>query len=228
MAGLAKNFLKFFLGGILILYPVLIFLSMVVFDIPANHLSVFIILFALAYLAINISNEEKRKSPLAYISPAILCLIGVSCFLLSSSIILSVWPGLAGKSKDVIKLYPLLLNAAWLIVLVSSFVDPPTFVFQIASLFDKSVAAPDVRAVMLQFCKKATAVWCVFFVADSVIAYFTIFGPVVAAAGGRFSDAIWGVYNGAVTYVIMGIIFVVQFILAKRLMAKVRAQRHDN
>ncbi|MDR2468690.1 MAG: hypothetical protein LBD22_07000 [Spirochaetaceae bacterium] len=217
------KFLKLCLAGIAILYPIVIFLAFVVFDAQLNHISLFIVIFSILYLIINLTNEEKRKSPSAYVSPVVLFLIGSAGFFLNSSLILKLYPELAGRAKDIIKLYPLLVNTAWLFVFGTSLFFPPSFVFEIALLIDKSIKGSAAEQPMEHFSRRATIVWCLFFALDSIVAWFTIFGPLVNTGNERLSDTIWGIYNGAVTYFAMGIILVVQFVMAKRLIKKSRA-----
>ena len=215
-----RKILKLSLGAVVVLYPVLIFLSIVIFDVSANHLAFFIIIFAAIYLFINISQKERRHVPSTYISPVLLCLIGIAGSLLDSPLLLKLYPSLAGKTKEIIKLYPLLTNAAWIVVFGMSLIFPPPFVLQIAALFEKTIKITAVEIKLKQFCHKATIIWCLFFVVDTMIAWLTIFGPLVSGKNERFSDTIWGIYNGAITYIIMGIIFLIQLIAIKKIIKK--------
>lgn len=218
-----QNALKFVMVAAALLYPIMIFLSFVVFHIPMNYLSLFIIIFALLYLLITLNGPERRKSLSAFISPSILCLVGVAGFFFDSSVMPALFPALAGKSKEIIKLYPLLVNVGWLAVFGLSLLFPPSFVFEIASVLDKSVKNADVEKPVRRLCKSATVVWCVFFVFDTAAAWFTIFGPLVNGREERLTDALWGIYNGAVTYLLMGVIFVIQFVMIKKKMKVIRA-----
>jgi uncharacterized membrane protein len=222
-----QKVLKFFMLAAALLYPLVIFLSFVVFDIPMNHLSLFIIVFALLYLIISLSGSERRKSVSAFISPSILFLIGIAGFFFdsSSSVMSALFPALAGKSKEIIKFYPLLVNIGWLAVFGFSLLFPPSFVFEIAVFLDKSVKDADVEKPLRRFCKSATVVWCVFFAFDALFAWFTIFGPLVNGLDKRHSDMLWTVYNGAVTYLLMGVIFIIQFVMVKRRMKKIRTHK---
>ncbi|MDR2481067.1 MAG: hypothetical protein LBD07_02075 [Spirochaetaceae bacterium] len=224
-----QDILKYCLGGIAILYPVLIFFSIVIFNIPVNNLSGFIIVFSVLYLFVNLTNVQRRKLPSAFISPVILFLIGITGSILDSNAILEMYPDLAGKAKSIIKLYPLFVNAAWFFVFGLSLLFPPTFVFEIVTFIDKSVKESKIEKPVILWCYKATIAWCVFFIVDTVIAWFTIFGPFVSwnnekDGSGKISDTIWGIYNGAVTYIAMAVIFIIQFALAKRLIRKLKTE----
>lgn len=207
-----RTLLKIAMGSVAVLYPVVIFLSFVVFDVPLDYLSILIVVFGVLYLILNLTNEEKKKSAQTFISPVMLILIGTAGVVLNSS----------DKTKEVIKLYPLLVNCGWLIVFVLSVFFPPNIVYEIASLFDRSIREPDVKPYLLRFGRRATIAWSVFFAIDVVLAWFTIFGPQTAVQSEHLTDTIWGIYNGAVTYIAMGIITMIQILMAKKIIRQHR------
>jgi uncharacterized membrane protein len=51
----------------------------------------------------------------------------------------------------------------------------------------------------------------VFFVLDGIAALITVFYG---------SDLIWGIYNGGITYAMMGLIFIGEFIILKKVKKK--------
>jgi acyl-coenzyme A synthetase/AMP-(fatty) acid ligase/uncharacterized membrane protein/3-hydroxymyristoyl/3-hydroxydecanoyl-(acyl carrier protein) dehydratase len=65
------------------------------------------------------------------------------------------------------------------------------------SLGEKRIAA---------YCRKVTALWCLFFTGNGVIAALTVF---------RGSEAVWALYNGGISYILMGILFGVELIVRK-------------
>ncbi|GMO30215.1 MAG: hypothetical protein Pg6A_19050 [Termitinemataceae bacterium] len=218
-----RSILKFSLGGIAVLYPLLVFLSFVVFDVSALYLSIFIIVFSILYLLINLTSEEKNLSVQIFINPAVLLIIGITGIILNNEAAMRFIPIFPGGTKSVIKIYPLLVNAAWFVVFMSSLFFPPNFVYKIASLFDKSIRNPDIKPCIIKFSRRSTVVWCVFFALDTIIAWFTIFAPqFIHLKNEHTADVIWGIYNGAVTYIAMGVITIIQIITAKRIIKKQR------
>jgi uncharacterized membrane protein len=207
-----KNNLKGLLGLVALLYPVIVFLSVVVFKVEPNRLSVFIIFFAVVYFVMIMSNQGKKKL-LMFISPALLFLIGIVGFFLDAPFIQHLFPLAAGKSNYVIKFYPVLTNTAYFILFFTTIIFPPTLAFDISLLLDKRIIGTAAQKPMERFCKNASVIWCVFFILDAIIAAFTVFvdDP---------NNTIWVIYNGAITYGVMGIIFVTQVVLGKMLIKK--------
>jgi uncharacterized membrane protein len=190
---LFKHRAKLLFGALAVLYPLLVFCALVVFNLPIRYLSIGIIAFAIAYSVINSRHYRGKRSAALFISPAILCAIGgVSLFM--------------GDSPLVLKLYPALADLAYLTIFTTSFFVPPPFADYFIEIFDRSIKDRIPRAQFDRYCFRATLVWCVFFVIDGVIALLTVlFG----------SDIVWAVYNSGITYVIMGLIFFGEFILLK-------------
>jgi uncharacterized membrane protein len=144
------------------------------------------------------SRHYKGKHTAAlFVSPVILCAIGAASLLLDSRLI--------------IKLYPALADLAYITILATSFFFPPPFAFYFIDIFDKSIKTKLPAKRFERYCRKATMVWCVFFFVDGILATVTAYGC---------SDMVWGIYNGGVTYVIMGLLFAGEFVLLKVLEKK--------
>jgi uncharacterized membrane protein len=186
-------------SAILVLYPVLIFLSLVVFKLPIRYLSIFVILFASFYIFINAKNFRGKNRALVFLCPAILFSIGIICLLVNTSLLL--------------KIYPMLADIAYLLIFgISLFIKPP-IIYQFASTLDKAIDNRLPKTVLEQWCKKMTITWCVFFIVDGLIAFLTVYWvhANIDVLGIR-PDVIWGIYNGGVSYAAMGVIFIAQFI----------------
>jgi uncharacterized membrane protein len=208
--------LKGVIGALALFYPLAVFLSFVVFDVKPNHLSVFIVLFAILYFVMVLTQTERKK-PMMFISPALLFLIGLTGLSLDMPFVQQLFPNLAGKTEDVIKFYPVLANTAYFILFWTTLIFPPTLVYDIVLLFDKRAKDDAVKEPMEIFCRRATKAWCVFFVIDTVLAAVTIF---IYPSDTEKARAIWAIYNGAITYIIMCAIFLIQLIRGKRLIKK--------
>ena len=89
-----------------------------------------------------------------------------------------------------LKLYPVVVNATLLAVFAASLVRPPTVIERIARLTDP--ALPDEA---IPYVTGVTRVWCAFFVVNGAIALWTALAA---------SDATWALYNGAISYVLIG------------------------
>jgi uncharacterized membrane protein len=199
-----EGHIKFVLGTASLLYPLAVFLCIVVFKVSARYLSIFIIVFAVFYFIINGRNyyrenkEKKGKITAAiFISPAILCVIGAVCLLTSS--------------PTVLKMYPALADAAYLTIFTTSLFMPPPLVSHFITIIDKKIKERIAKEKFDVYCRQATIVWCVFFFIDGLIALWTVFWV---------SDFAWGVYNGGVTYAVMALIFAGDYIILKIIAGK--------
>jgi len=108
---------------------------------------------------------------------------------------------------NLLKLYPLLINLAFLISFGTSLFYPPTKVFRLALLSDSSIRnsthLPDIE----NYCRGVTKVWCVFFVLNASASSVTaLYSP----------DWFWALYNGLIAYILMGIIFAVEWLVRKK------------
>jgi uncharacterized membrane protein len=115
---------------------------------------------------------------------------------------------LGGNSLGhLLKLYPLLINLAMLISFGTSLIKPPSCVFRIALLRDSSIRNSVHLPAIESYCCKVTKVWCVFFVLNALFSLATLlYSP----------DWFWALYNGFIAYIIMGIIFAIEWLARKK------------
>jgi acyl-coenzyme A synthetase/AMP-(fatty) acid ligase len=73
-------------------------------------------------------------------------------------------------------------------------------------LGDKSIKGSLAEKRIEAYCGKVTLVWCGFFVLNGATALYTVFWA---------SDAVWSIYNGGISYILMGILFAGEFIVRK-------------
>jgi len=121
-------------------------------------------------------------------------------------IALHFWGG-NSKGGNFLKLYPLLINLAMLASFSMSLIKPPSCVFRIALLSDSSIRNSAHLPAIESYCCKVTKVWCVFFVFNALFSFGTLlYSP----------NWFWALYNGFISYIIMGIIFAVEWLVRKR------------
>lgn len=99
--------------------------------------------------------------------------------------------------KEMLKLYPVVVNAALLALFASSLFSVP-----IVEKFAR-MKEGDLSSAAAGWCRKVTIAWCVFFIANGSIAAATTF----------MSDEVWAAWNGAASYVLMGLMFAGERIL---------------
>ncbi|MEJ6005053.1 hypothetical protein WG899_05810 [Paucibacter sp. AS339] len=91
-----------------------------------------------------------------------------------------------------LKLYPVLVNTVLLLVFGASLFNPPSAIERLARLRE-----PDLDARGVAYTRRVTQVWCVFFVFN---------GSVALATGLWASDAVWALYNGLLSYGLIGLL----------------------
>jgi uncharacterized membrane protein len=160
--------------------------------IPLRLFSLFVIGFVLIIFISGTSKNSKTKNVSFFINFALLLGLGVLCFIVNSAIIL--------------KLYPLLINILFLLTFGRTLFSPPNMIFRFALMQDKTIPGSLNEKRIENYCRKVTYVWCGFFFINGCIAAWTIFSG---------SNVIWLIYNGGISNIMMGAIFVVEFIIRK-------------
>lgn len=111
-----------------------------------------------------------------------------------------------GNQAMPLKLYPFLVSVTLLCVFAISLLYPPTIIERLARLQE-----PELPASGVAYTRRVTQVWCGFFIFNGSASLLT------ALVG---SDALWALYNGIVSYVLIGVLFVGEWIVRKRVKAK--------
>lgn len=119
------------------------------------------------------------------------------------SLALLTW---AGNALMPIKLYPVAVNAFLFAAFAATIVRPPSAIERLARLRE-----PDLPEVAIAYTRKVTLVWCVFFLMNGCIALATaLWGTEVQ----------WALYNGAIAYVLMGVIATAELLVRRRVRAR--------
>jgi acyl-CoA synthetase (AMP-forming)/AMP-acid ligase II len=98
------------------------------------------------------------------------------------------------------------MNVLFLCIFGITLFAPPVIIFRFATLQDKTIRGSLAEKKIEAYCRKVTLVWCVFFVLNGGTAVYSVFWA---------SDAFWSLYNGGISYIIMGIIFSIEFLIRK-------------
>ena len=176
-----------------VLYPAFIYYFLVIRKIPLRLFSIFIIAFALiAFISATTSKENKSRGISFLRNSLILLGLGILCLITNSSLLL--------------KFYPLLMNVMFLAAFGSTCFFPPNMIFRFAVMQDKTIKGSLSEKRVEAYCRKVTFAWCVFFIFNGSIAAWTIFYG---------SDVLWSVYNGGISYMLIGVFFVGEFIIRK-------------
>ena len=111
-----------------------------------------------------------------------------------------------GNHAMPLKLYPVLVSVTLLCVFSISLVYPPTVIERLARLHE-----PDLPVAGVAYTRRVTQVWCGFFIVNGSVSLLTALFA---------SDAVWALYNGMISYAVMGVLFVGEWLFRKRVKAK--------
>jgi uncharacterized membrane protein len=101
-----------------------------------------------------------------------------------------------------LKLYPVMVNVAFLFAFGYSLANPPSMVERFARMTE-----PDMPDVAIAYTRRVTQVWCGFFIMNGAIALGTALWA---------SDATWSLYTGVIAYVLMGVLFAGEYLVRLR------------
>jgi uncharacterized membrane protein len=115
----------------------------------------------------------------------------------------------AGNALLPLKLYPALVNAVFLVLFGISLRHPPSAVERIARLTE-----PDLPAAAVPYTRRVTQVWCLFFLGNGAVALATALWA---------SNHAWALYNGLISYLLMGALFGGEWLVRRRVRARLAA-----
>ena len=116
--------------------------------------------------------------------------------------ILAVW----SNNLITLRFYPVLISFCLFVIFASSLFYPPPVIERLARL-----QHPDLPEQGVRYTRKVTQVWCVFFVCNGLIATVTAVWS---------SLAWWSLYNGFISYILMALLMVVEYLV------RIRTQDH--
>ncbi len=176
-------------AGLAVAYPVAIYLALQWFE-PR--------FIALALAAIVLFQQRERAgrmlhglAPAAWSGAALLVALSVA-----------VW---FGNDEHVLRLWPVGMNLALLLVFGASLRWPPPMIERFARLLH-----PDLPPEGVRYTRRVTQVWCAFFVLNASIAAYTAFAT---------SRETWLFYNGLIAYLLVGALFCAEWLVRRRMLA---------
>jgi len=107
-----------------------------------------------------------------------------------------------GNALMPLKLYPVAVNAFMLIMFATTLIRPPSAIERLARLSE-----PDLPEGAVVYTRHVTMVWCTFFLINGSMALYT-------AVWG--TEAQWALYNGAISYALMGVIAAIEWLVRQR------------
>lgn len=173
-------------GGILILYPLAVYFGIQYLQ-PWEIASVLLatLILRLAITRIN----STRLSPLLILLGIVFC-------------ILAMW----SNNLITLRFYPVMINFGLLTVFAISLFYPPPVIERLARL-----QHPDLPEQGIQYTRKVTVVWCLFFMVNGSISLTTAIWS---------SFEWWSLYNGFISYILMALLMAVEY------WVRIRTQDH--
>ncbi|MDP2832980.1 MAG: hypothetical protein Q8Q28_06760 [Pseudomonadota bacterium] len=98
--------------------------------------------------------------------------------------------------------YPVFMNALMFSLFAASLLHPPSAIERLARL-----RHPDLPPEGVTYTRRVTQVWCGFFVVNGSIAAWTAFAA---------TREIWVLYNGLISYLLMGALFAGEWLYRRR------------
>lgn len=111
-------------------------------------------------------------------------------------------------SEALLLLYPVAVNLCLLLVFGRSLFHPPTVIERIARQSE-----PDLPPEGVRYTHQVTQAWCAFFAMNAAVALVTVFA----------SREAWVLYNGLISYVLMGVMFAGEWIIRGRVRRRLGA-----
>lgn len=98
-----------------------------------------------------------------------------------------------------IRLYPVVVSFSMLALFSYSLIKPPSMIERFAR-----ISEPDLPIEAIAYTRKVTKVWVVFLSFNGVVALITAL---------FCSDKLWALYNGFIVYLLMGLLFLIEYIV---------------
>lgn len=182
--------LRIGVGLLFILYPFLIYLGLQEFQ---PRMLAFYLLIATAIRFVLTKNDTSGKSD-----------AGMSLYWVATAALVIIVTFLTG-SKFGLFLYPLLVNLAFFTFFTISLFHPPTVIERFARR-----QRPELPEHAIVYTRKVTQVWCVFFLLNGGVSVITIF----------HSEAWWMLYNGLISYILIGLMLGGEYLVRMRVMKR--------
>ncbi|MCM1321303.1 MAG: AMP-binding protein [Bacteroides sp.] len=174
------------------LYPAVVFVLLVLLKIPARVISLCIMFFCGCMFLAATSGKKRSRHIKFLLSSAVLFVLGTACCISGADIFL--------------KLYPVLINGMLLGFFSFSLVSPPTVIFRLAVMQKPSIRGSIAAKRVEAYCFRVTLIWCAFFLLNGTAAAYTVFCA---------SGTAWSVYNGGISYALMGLLFAGEFMVRR-------------
>lgn len=109
-------------------------------------------------------------------------------------------------SQMIVQFYPVIISLCMSGLFGLSLLYPPTIIERIARLQD-----PNLDAYGIAYTRKVTLLWTLFCFGNAVVSYLTSLHP---------NPALWAIYNGCISYILMGSLMAAEYIIRRVILQK--------
>ena len=178
-----KAFLKALIFLAVLFYPFAIYYGL-------GHVSTrYLLLFIACAFLIRFLVLNKQSSFFSQIMSVVILVAGLSVCTI----------GIAFNSVVMVKIYPVFLSLVLFVFFFYSLWHPPSVIERIARLKN-----PNLPIVAIRYTRKVTMVWCGFFILNGSISLWTAYFENIK---------IWTLYNGFISYLLMGLLFTIEYLI---------------
>ena len=192
-----KKFLAVIIALLIICYPFIVYFGLNYFSIRYVALGIAFI-FLLRLILVRSSLSVFSKRFLISVA-----LVGIGVSLI----------GVISNKELIIKLYPFVMNFFIFCLFSYSLFCPPTIIERLARL-----TYQDLPKSAIKYTQKVTIVWCIFFTINGAIALWTALFA---------SMKVWTFYNGFVSYILIGVLFVTEFFVRQIVKRRINVENQN-
>ena len=189
-----KSLLKVLAIVSAILYPIIIYITLSYFEAGPRVLALVLVFIAIVYFIAHTDNA--RGEPIKRIQ-----FWGMIAAATSLAVITFFT-----ENAGVVKFYPVSINLFLLFSFSITLIRPPNMIFRFAMMQDKSIKESKKKGDIEAYCKKVTFIWIIFFIFNGMTAVLT---ALIA------SHFIWALYNGLISYILIGMILLIELLVRK-------------
>lgn len=169
-----------------------------------NVFKVFSIIFAIVYpfmiLYCLVNNYPSRYLSVILLVPICINFTKLRSYLLLSLGLLLVALTAVFNEKMFLKLYPSIMNFGICLAFLTSLHKKPLITYFAEKMHY------EITHDVARYTRKATAAWGIFMLFNTIVSFSTIF----------ISDRVWAVYNGFVSYILIGLMFLIELLCRRK------------
>ena len=179
-----KGAVKVFLIAVLVTYPVFVFLALMVFHLPISIVSLGMMVIAFAYFGFFGSDGKKNWNAI---------ILGIIAVIV-----------LVTQSELVLKFYPIAITLVFLVTFTVPLIKGHPIITRFAMMMDPSMETHPGRGILERCCLALNIAWVVHLVISLAINIAISFGSTLE---------VWTFYNAVISYLVMGILIALQFVV---------------